>query len=95
MGFGGPILHGLFFWNASAYGILRQWADSNPANMKQFEAKFSAPVAPGKTIRVSSWATGLFDSEGFQEIRFIAEIVGGKTCLSNGKAFVKSSNSKL
>ncbi|KAH8702975.1 HotDog domain-containing protein [Phaeosphaeriaceae sp. PMI808] len=95
LGFGGPILHGLFFWNASAYAILRQWARSNPANMRQFEAKFSSPVSPGKTIRVSSWVTGSFDSNGFQEIRFIAEVVGGKTCLSNGRAFIKSPGGKL
>ena len=95
LGFGGPILHGMFFWNAAVYVVLKQWGGGNGANMRKFEARFSAPVMPGKTICVSSWATGNLDDDGFQEIRFVAEIIGGKMCLSNGRAFIKTSKSKI
>jgi hypothetical protein len=35
------------------------------------------------------WRTGDTDGAGFEEIRFIVRVEGGKTVLTNGRAMVK------
>jgi hypothetical protein len=40
------------------------------------------------------WKTGEKDAEGFEEIRFIVKVEGGKTVLTNGRALVKTSDKK-
>ena len=49
MGFKGAILHGLCTYNIAAVQVLRAFGNSDPANFKSFEARFSAPVLPGGT----------------------------------------------
>ncbi|RMZ77899.1 hypothetical protein DV738_g4143, partial [Chaetothyriales sp. CBS 135597] len=88
MGFGGVILHGLFSWNSSAYSILRALGGSRPENIKEFQARFAAPVKPGQRLDVEIWRTGDKDSDGFEEIRFATK-VNGKVVLSNGRALVR------
>jgi len=98
MGFGGPIIHGLFSWNSAAHIVLQQFGGSNPANIKSFQARFASPVKPGDKLFVDMWRMGKTDADGFEEIRFIVRVDGGKVCLSNGQAFVKmtsQSKSKL
>ena len=47
------------------------------------------------------WRMGNKDSDGFEDVRFVTSIKGGKVCLSNGRAKVKvvgqkqNKNSKL
>ncbi|KAI0997171.1 hypothetical protein K3495_g11015 [Podosphaera aphanis] len=88
MGFGGTIIHGLYSWNCAAHALLRSVGDSNPENMKEFQARFASPVKPGDKLITEIWRTGEFKGE-FEEIRFVTKIEGGKICLSNGRALIK------
>jgi len=88
MGFGGVIIHGLFSWNWAAHGILAALGGSNPANIKEYQARFASPVRPGDKLVTSVWRTG--EKKGdFEEIRFEVKVAGGKVVLSNGRALVK------
>lgn len=89
MGFGGPIIHGLFSWNSSAHAILQAFSASKPENMKEFQARFAAPVKPADKLIIEMWRTGEKVDSGFEEIRFIVRVEGGKTVLTNGRAVVK------
>jgi acyl dehydratase len=89
MGFGGPIIHGLFSWNMSAHTVLQTFGASKPENMKEFQARFAAPVKPGDKLITEMWRAGEQHGDGFEEIRFIVRVEGGKTVLTNGRALVK------
>ncbi|KAI1190075.1 Thioesterase/thiol ester dehydrase-isomerase [Nemania serpens] len=88
MGFGGVIIHGLYSWNWAAHGLLQKLGGSDPANMKEFQARFASPVRPGDKLVASVWKTGEKKGE-WEEIRFIVKIAGGKVVLSNGRALMK------
>jgi acyl dehydratase len=89
MGFGGAIMHGLFSWNTTAYLLLREFGASKPENMKSFQARFASPVLPGDKLITQAWKVGNKDKDGFEEIRFVVSVEGGKVVLSNGRAFIK------
>ena len=89
MGFGGAIMHGLSSWNFTAHGILKEFGGSDPLNMREFQARFASPVKPGDKLVTQVWRTGDVNSEGFEELRFVTSVEGGKVCLSNGRALVK------
>lgn len=95
MGFGGAIMHGLYSWNSAAHALLKELGGSDPANIKEFQARFASPVKPGDKLVTKMWKTG--DKKGeWEEIRFTCEVEGGKVCLSNGRALMKTtSKSKL
>jgi peroxisomal enoyl-CoA hydratase 2 len=88
MGFGGAILHGLYSWNTTCHGILKQLGGSDPANMKEFQARFAAPVKPGDKLVTEMWKTGDVH-DGWQEVRFVTRVEGGKVVLSNGRALMR------
>jgi len=96
MGFGGTIMHGLYSWNTSCHGLLQQLGGSDPANIKEFQARFAAPVKPGDKLVTEMWKTGDI-SDDWEEIRFVTRVEGGKVVLSNGRALMRcvSSKSKL
>ena len=50
MGFGGAIMHGLFSWNAACHGLLLTLGNSDPANIREYQARFAAPVRPGDKL---------------------------------------------
>lgn len=89
MGFGGPIIHGLFSWNCTAHGVLQCLGGSDPANIKEFQARFASPVKPGDKLVTEMWKMGGADKHGFEEVRFVTRVDGGKVCLSNGRALVR------
>lgn len=89
MGFGGAIMHGLSSWNFTAHGILKEFGSSDPANLHEFQARFASPVKPGDKLVTQVWRTGDVNAEGFEELRFVTAVEGGKVCLSNGRALVK------
>jgi len=93
MGFGGPIMHGLFSWNCGAHGVLQTLGGSDPKNLKEYQARFAAPVKPGDKLIQEIWKTGDVQG-GFEEVRFIVKVDGGKVVLSNGRALVKTVGSK-
>jgi len=69
--------------------LLKLLGGSDPANIKDYQARFASPVKPGDTLVTQIWRTGQKDSDGFEEIRFATAIKGGKLCLSNGRAKIK------
>lgn len=88
MGFGGAIMHGLYSWNASCHSILKTLGGGDPANIKEYQARFASPVMPGDKLITSVWRTG--EKKGdWEEIRFVVQVDGGKICLSNGRALMK------
>ncbi|KAL2756888.1 hypothetical protein ACRALDRAFT_1075670 [Sodiomyces alcalophilus JCM 7366] len=88
MGFGGAIMHGLYSWNATAHGLLKALGGSDPANIKEYQARFASPVMPGDKLVTEVWRTGDI-KDGWEEIRFQVKVEGGKVCLSNGRALMK------
>lgn len=88
MGFGGPIIHGLFSWNNSAHTVLEAFGNSDPNNLKEFQARFASPVKPGDKLVTELWKTGEKDDDGFEDVRFVVKIEG-KPVLTNGRALVK------
>ncbi|KAE9582840.1 hypothetical protein CGMCC3_g900 [Colletotrichum fructicola] len=88
MGFPGAIMHGLYSWNSTAHGLLEAFGGSNPANIKEYQARFAAPVMPGDKLVTDAWRTGEV-KDGFEEIRFQTKVEGGKIVLSNGRALIK------
>lgn len=89
MGFGGAIMHGLYSWNSSAHALLKELGGSDPANIKEFQARFASPVKPGQKLTTEIWKTGKKDKDGWEEIIFTCE-AEGKICLSNGRALMKT-----
>ncbi|CCC11652.1 unnamed protein product [Sordaria macrospora k-hell] len=88
MGFGGVIIHGLYSWNWAAHGLLQHLGGSDPANIKEYQARFASPVRGGDKLVASAWKTGQI-KDGWEEIRFQVQIEGGKVVLSNGRALMK------
>lgn len=88
MGFGGAIMHGLYSWNSAAHGLLKHLGDSDPMNIKEYQARFASPVKPGDKLVTSAWRTGDV-KDGWEEVRFETRVEGGKICLSNGRALMK------
>ncbi|KAF2148199.1 Thioesterase/thiol ester dehydrase-isomerase [Myriangium duriaei CBS 260.36] len=89
MGFGGAILHGLFSWNTTSRGLLKALGGSKAENIKSFAARFASPVKPGDTLVTHVWRTGDVDKDGFEDVRFVTSVKGGKVCLSNGRARIR------
>ena len=90
-GFKQPILHGLASWNMTAAALLRTFCNSDPANLKEYQARFSSPVLPGNTLVVEIWKTGKKEGEGFEEVILRVKVKEtDKVVLSNGRAVIKS-----
>ncbi|RDW80382.1 hypothetical protein BP5796_05080 [Coleophoma crateriformis] len=94
MGFGGVINHGLIAWNMSALAVLTTFGGSQAKNLKLFQARFAAPVMPGDKLVVEMWRMGGLDEEGWEEVRFVARVEGGKVALKSGRALVRCVESR-
>jgi acyl dehydratase len=57
-GFPRPILHGLCSYGVACRAVLQTYADYDPARIKHFDVRFSAPVFPGETIETRMWQDG-------------------------------------
>jgi acyl dehydratase len=57
-GFPRPILHGLCTFGVACHAILKTICDYDPTLITGFDARFSAPVLPGDTIRTDMWQDG-------------------------------------
>ncbi|KAL9631627.1 MAG: hypothetical protein Q9204_004151 [Flavoplaca sp. TL-2023a] len=93
MGFGGAIMHGLFSWNTACHALLQSLGNSDAANIREFQARFAAPVRPGDKLITEAWRTGE-SKDGWEEIRFVTRVDGGKVVLSNGRALMRCSHVK-
>ncbi|SOE90622.1 Acyl dehydratase [Burkholderia sp. YR290] len=54
-GFERPILHGLCTFGVAGHALLRTLCGYEPSRMRRMDARFSAPVYPGETIRTEIW----------------------------------------
>jgi len=54
-GFPRPILHGYCTYGIAGWVIIKTYCDSNPDRLAALDARFSAPVFPGETLRVEMW----------------------------------------
>jgi acyl dehydratase len=54
-GFAVPILHGLCTYGIACHAILQTICDYDDTLIEGFDARFSAPVMPGETIRTDMW----------------------------------------
>ena len=57
-GFPRPILHGLCTYGVACHAILQTICDYDPTLIASLDARFSAPVLPGDTIRTDMWQDG-------------------------------------
>ena len=57
-GFDQPILHGLCTWGFTGRALLHTLCESNPANFKSMNSRFSKPVMPGDQLTISMWIDG-------------------------------------
>lgn len=81
-------MHGLFSWNAACHGLLQTLGGSDPVNIKEFQARFASPVKPGDKLLTEARRTGN-SNDGWEEVRFVTKVEGGKVVLSNGRALMK------
>ena len=86
-------MHGLFSWNSACHGLLKTLGGSDPANLREFQARFAAPVKPGDKLVTEAWRTGKF-KDGWEEVRFLVRVEGSKVVLSNGRALMRCTTSK-
>jgi acyl dehydratase len=83
-GFQRPILHGLGTFGVSGHALLKTMCGYDPARLKSFACRFSAPVFPGETIRTEMWRDG-------PVVSFRARVVGRDViAINNGRAEVTS-----
>ena len=86
-------MHGLFSWNCACHGILKTLGSSNPANLKEFQARFTAPVKPGDRLTTEAWRIGEVKN-GWEEIRFVTKADSGQVVLNNGRALMRCAGEK-
>jgi acyl dehydratase len=58
VGFDRPILHGLCTFGVACKAVLKTICDYDYTLIRQFDARFSAPVLPGDTITTDMWQEG-------------------------------------
>ncbi|MGE0715625.1 MAG: MaoC/PaaZ C-terminal domain-containing protein [Alphaproteobacteria bacterium] len=81
-GFPRPILHGLATYGVAAHAVMKTFCAMDPARLKGFDVRFSAPVYPGETVRTEMWRSG--DVVSFRARVLERDVV----VLNNGKAVV-------
>ena len=79
-GFDQPILHGLATYGVAARALMLSLRDGTSTRFTSFNARFSAPVFPGETLRTEMWHEP-------DVIIFRASVLDrGVTVLNNGSA---------
>lgn len=57
-GFTKPIMHGLGTYGVAAHALIRTLCDYDPARLKRFDCRFSAPFYPGERLVTEMWRDG-------------------------------------
>lgn len=57
-GFARPVLHGLCVYGFACRTILRNYCSLDPCRLAEIDARFTAPVFPGDTLRIALWKEG-------------------------------------
>jgi acyl dehydratase len=76
-----PILHGLCTYGHACVGLVKAALDDDPTRIASFEARFSAPVFPGETIKTEIWRDG-----DLLSFRAVVPERDNIVVLSNGRA---------
>jgi acyl dehydratase len=84
VGFEKPILHGLCSYGIAGAAVVMSACDGDASKLTHIEARFTAPVFPGETLRTELWQDGNVAS--FRTI--IAE--RGIVALDHGKALLSA-----
>ncbi|MEZ5908421.1 MAG: MaoC/PaaZ C-terminal domain-containing protein [Hyphomicrobiaceae bacterium] len=83
-GFPVPILHGLCTYGIACHAVLKAVCDYDETRMQAFDARFSAPVYPGETIRTEIWVDGA-------TVSYRASVVErGVVVINNGRCVLAS-----
>lgn len=95
-GFGGVILHGLSTFGFAGRAVLKTVGGSDPASVKFFGVRFTAPVKPGDKLQTNIWEMGP-GPKGSTEVAFETKNLStGKVVLGSGIAYVvKKAGAKL
>jgi acyl dehydratase len=79
-GFKEPILHGLCSYGIAAHAVVKACYGGDASRLRRFDARFTAPVFPGETLRTEIWKDG-------DDFRFRTVVVErDAVALSNGFA---------
>lgn len=71
-GFPRPILHGLCTFGVITHALVKAMCHYNPAALKSFGCRFSAPIFPGETIETQIWQSGAFRARAVERDVIIA-----------------------
>jgi acyl dehydratase len=81
-GFHMPILHGLCTYGFTCRAVLEAYCDFDPVRIASHQARFSSPVFPGDTLRISLWRDGhVVSFEAAVPERNVTVLKNGKTVL--------------
>jgi acyl dehydratase len=93
-GFGGVILHGLSTYGFGARAIIHSVGGGNPASLRLFGVRMTAPVKPGDGLETKIWEVGA-GPDGTTEVAFTTtNTTTGKVVLGGGIAYVKKADGK-
>lgn len=82
-GFEGPIVHGFCTFGIAGWLLIKTLCGYDPRRLASIEARFSAPLYPGETLRLGIWQDG-------DEIRFEGRAVQRDVLvLSGGRATLR------
>jgi acyl dehydratase len=82
-GFKAPILHGLCTYGFTCRAVLEAYCDFDPARIASQRVRFSSPVFPGDTLKVSLWRDG--DTVSFEAAVPERDVI----VIKNGKAVLR------
>ena len=82
-GFPRPILHGLCSYGVACRALLASVCDYDPARIRQFDVRFSAPVFPGETIHTDIWIDAAAVSFRCRVAQRDAVVLNNGLCLLN------------
>lgn len=70
-GFERPILHGLCSFGSAAHALLAVHCDYNAARFGSMDARFTAHVFPGETLRTEIWNDGSFRTTAIERDKVV------------------------
>lgn len=70
-GFERPILHGLCTFGCAAHGLLAVMCDYDAEKFGEMEARFTAHVFPGETLRTEIWEEGAFRTRALERDKIV------------------------
>lgn len=95
-GFGGVILHGLATFGFAARAVLQAVGGGDPAALRYFGARFTAPVMPGDEIETCAWEVNKGAGDAAEVAFEVKNVTTDKIVIGGGFArVVRAGRSKL